>query len=119
VNQLLLLGQSSSFLTICGRQWTGIGQQGDGLDVEISSSWNMYFGGFLQVGPTEVTIERDSSIACRLNANLFDRCEILHTIGEEIGMGVPENEGAKLHDRDKTGEILDLRIWISSIQYTR
>jgi hypothetical protein len=79
----------------------------------------MDLGGLLQIGPTEVTIECDSPIARRLNAYLLHRCEILHTVGKEIGVGISENEGAELHDGDKTGKVLYLRIWVASIQYTR
>ncbi|KAG8793753.1 hypothetical protein FRC16_010842 [Serendipita sp. 398] len=79
----------------------------------------MYCRGLLQIGPAQIAIECDFSITIRLKAYLFDRCQVLYSIREEVRMGVTKDERTKFHDRNEPSEILYFCVWIPAIENSR
>lgn len=79
----------------------------------------MDLGALFQIRSSEVAVNRDESIACRLLPDLLSRCQILEPVGKEIGMGVAEYQRTEFHHGDETTEVLDFLVWISTIENAR
>ena len=69
-----------------------------------------------QVCAPQIPVHRDSAIAFSLGeSDILARSKIFEAVGEEIRVGVSEDERAELHDAHKTGEIEDFCVWISAV----
>lgn len=69
---------------------------------------------------SDISINRNRTVAFSFRcADKFAGGEVLEAISEDVRMGVSEDKGSELHDRDEAGEIHDFGVGIAAIENTR
>lgn len=116
--EFLLFAELAALLRVGGGQGTRVAQYGDTGHVEVAYSRNMHLHARAQVGAADVAIDGDGAIALALGgAHELARCEVLETVGEQVRVGVAEDEGAELHDADEAGEVEDLGVGVAPVEH--
>lgn len=119
MNQLLAFAQLAPLFALHRGKWTGIRESGDGFDEEVACAGDVYARRGVEVRSTEVSIQCDCPVDCRVRPDQFSRREVLNSVSEEVRMRVPKHEWAELHHGDKPREIHDLCVGVSSIHNAR
>jgi hypothetical protein len=79
----------------------------------------VYFRPEAKICPPDVSINRDGTVTFALCcSDELAWGEILETVSEEVGMGVSEYEGPKLHNRDEAGEVHDFGVGVAAVENT-
>ncbi len=72
----------------------------------------MYFRGGLQIRSPYIPIEGYRSIAVGIGFDGLWVGNIFETVCQDIRMGTSPEKGAEFGNRDETGEVVDLLLWI-------
>ena len=118
--ELLLLAQLAPLLRVSIREGTWVAERGDALHAQVPDTRYVHLRSESQVGAAEVAVQRDGPVAFALGrTDLLAGCQVFETVGEEVGVGVAEDEGAELHNADEAREVEDLGVGVAAVHNAR
>lgn len=74
--------------------------------------YKIYLSSFFQITTSQITIKCDISITFIIHLHSFRGSNIFKTIDQDIRMRCSPRQRRELHDRDKSGKIVNFPLWI-------